>query len=378
MLLEDVDKDAILAKVAGRKVLSSVSGGKDSTAMCLFLKELGIPYEAVTMDTGWEQKDTYDFIDNVLPEYIGPITKIRYDGKEKGDLACLQKRYGDAMGAEIDARAKEMEAMIGVSWSPMVRLVLHKGLFPARQIRWCTQYLKVKTIKEYIMGHDEDCVNAVGIRAAESLARSKYPEWEYNEEYDTDIWRPLIRWTEQDVVAIHKRHGVPPNPLYLKGSARVGCWPCIFARKAEIRMIGEMDPERIDVMRVLEQTVQWIAAWRYEKQGETFESLGLSPPTWFQSRASHRDPDTGELRSDGQCWPIDRVLKWSQTKRGGRTEEPFSQMPYEGGCMRWGLCDTSWMENERTTTLDLFAAADEGTADDLSGLEELDEDGTCS
>jgi 3'-phosphoadenosine 5'-phosphosulfate sulfotransferase (PAPS reductase)/FAD synthetase len=374
-MLGKVDKDAILAKVAGRKVLASVSGGKDSTAMCLYLKELGIPYEAVTMDTGWEEGDTYNFLDNVLPGHIGPITKLRYGGRERGHLEGLQKRYGEEFGAQLDAKAAEIEAMLGVDWSPMVRLCIFKGMFPSRQIRWCTQYLKVDVIKDYIKEQDEDCINAVGIRAAESLARSKYPEWEWNDTYDTDIWRPLIHWEEQDVVDIHKRHGVPPNPLYLKGSARVGCWPCIFARKAEIRMIGEMDSGRITAMKLLEETVQELAAWRYAKQGTSFEAEGRTPPTWFQSRESHRDPETGELRANGECWPIDRVLKWARTKRGGRTEEHFSQMPYEGGCMRWGLCDTSWMDNKRTTTLDLFGAAEPD--DELAGLEELDEDGSC-
>jgi len=45
-------------RIAGRPVLVSVSGGKDSTAAALFLKEMGIPFQAVHCDTGWEHPDT--------------------------------------------------------------------------------------------------------------------------------------------------------------------------------------------------------------------------------------------------------------------------------------------------------------------------------
>ena len=61
----------------GRLVIASVSGGKDSTAMCLHLKERGIPYRAVYMDTGWENAETYRYIEEELPGYIGPITTLR-------------------------------------------------------------------------------------------------------------------------------------------------------------------------------------------------------------------------------------------------------------------------------------------------------------
>jgi tRNA(Ile)-lysidine synthase TilS/MesJ len=44
----------LLKRLAGRRVVVSVSGGKDSASMCLLLKELGIPFEMVFMDTGWE------------------------------------------------------------------------------------------------------------------------------------------------------------------------------------------------------------------------------------------------------------------------------------------------------------------------------------
>lgn len=35
-------------------IVASVSGGKDSTAMCLWLQEQGLEFTPVFLDTGWE------------------------------------------------------------------------------------------------------------------------------------------------------------------------------------------------------------------------------------------------------------------------------------------------------------------------------------
>ena len=88
-----------------------------------------------------------------------------------------------------------------------------------------------------------------GVRAAESEERRKLVR---REEVDatTTEFRPLLRWA--DVWAIHKRHGIPPNPLYAMGAKRVGCLPCVMSRKAEIANIATRWPERIGQLRSAE------------------------------------------------------------------------------------------------------------------------------
>ena len=287
-----------VSELNGRRVVASVSGGKDSAAMSLHLRELGIEHDRVFMDTGWEHAKTYDYLRGELTRVIGPITEIR------GDLL-------------------------------MPDLIRKKGMFPSRVRRFCTEELKVRPMQRYIASLDDEVVNAVGIRRAESKARSQMEEWEWSNGFDCQTWRPIIHWTEEEVIAIHGRHGLRPNPLYLEGAQRVGCWPCLFARKSEIKHIAESDPGRIDLIRSFEADAAAGAAARAAAKGVE----PGHPPSFFQAPLRGRD-------GSAPCTPIDEVVAWSRTARGGRQYELFAAGPSEEGCMRWGLCDTNTDDHE--------------------------------
>ena len=294
----------IVERLAGRRVVASISGGKDSAAMSLYLTELGIEHERVFLDTGWESDLTYAYLRDELPRVLGPIRWV--------------------------SAPRQMED-----------LIRHRGMFPSRLKRFCTQELKVFPMAAYLRslldaGHD--VVNTVGIRAQESEARACLSEWEWEATFDCEVWRPLLRWTEAEVINIHKRHGLRPNPLYLLGASRVGCWPCIYARKSEIRLLAETDPARVVRLRVLESEVGEQAAERAARDGRSL----ACPPSWFQSRLSTRRPDGTR---DGTCWPIDRVVAWSKTAFRGIGDAPsadeFLFSAQQDGCMRWGMCETA-------------------------------------
>ena len=269
------------AKINGRRVVASVSGGKDSAAMSLYLTELGIEHDRVFMDTGWEHPLTYEYLRGPLTSKLGPITEI------------ASKKYPEGFP----------------------QMVRDRGMFPSRTRRFCTQELKVVPMQGYInalVDAGADILNVVGIRADESESRSKLPEWEWTEGFDCEVWRPLISWSEQDVIDIHHRHGLRPNPLYLRGAARVGCYPCIFARKDEIRSIADNDPWKIVQIASLEREVVARAEARNAAKGETFESLGHMRPAFFQAMGALRSEGT-----DGRMVPIAEVVEWSRTSRGG-------------------------------------------------------------
>lgn len=274
-------------------VVASISGGKDSAAMSLYLREQGIEHRRVFADTGWEHPATYEHL-QYLERVLGPIERV-------------QSAHGG-----------------------MVDLIRKKGMFPSRLRRFCTQELKTRPLIRFLKAAECE-VNAVGIRAGESQARARMDEWEWQKDFDCYVWRPLIAWSEDDVIAIHKRHGVRPNPLYLLGATRVGCWPCIFARKSEIKLIAEIDPQRIEAIEALEAEVADLARSRNLAKGTTLEERGHHAPTFFHTK-SHKTEQKGML-------PIREAVQWSRTSRGGRQLELLEDAPE--GCARWGLCEAS-------------------------------------
>jgi 3'-phosphoadenosine 5'-phosphosulfate sulfotransferase (PAPS reductase)/FAD synthetase len=280
-------------RIAGRVVVASVSGGKDSAAMSLWLMEQGVEYRRVFADTGWEHPDTYAYLRGPLTEALGPIDEVR---SEHGGMADLVRGH---------------------------------GMFPSRTRRYCTAELKIQPIAAYISTIGAPVVNAVGLRAEESTKRAAQPEWEPADDiYGADclVWRPILRMTEDDVVAIHRRHGLTPNPLYLRGARRVGCWPCIASAKAEIRMVADSTPWRIDEIRSLESEV-------------TLRRGVLR--AFFDATRGAIDPTA----SPAQPIPIDEVVGWSRTARGGKQFSLFGADQTESGCVRWGLCETAREES---------------------------------
>lgn len=222
--------EEILRRIGDAPVVASMSGGKDSGAMSLYLTELGIEHHRVFADTGWENPATLEYLRGPLTKAVGPITEVR---------------------AELQ----------------MEELVRKKAIFPDREKRFCTVMLKMEPIRAFRDSFDGPIVFTIGIRADESEKRKNAKEWEFSDMMDAEVWRPILRWSVGDVLEIHKRHGLALNPLYAQGATRVGCWPCIHARKAEIRLIAAQDPERIALIDRLEHELTQTARDRVEEKG---------------------------------------------------------------------------------------------------------------
>lgn len=235
------------------------------------LKESGIPHDqlrATFCDTGNEINETYNQV-RMLSERVFPVEWLK---------------------PELD----------------FYQLARKKKRFPSTKARFCTQELKMKPSKEYIDGLMRDgfeVIGVSGVRADESKERAKLSEWGNPMESYFGIveWRPLLKWTIVEVVAIHKKYDIPMNDLYSKGAKRVGCFPCIMSRKSEIRNIVKNYPDRIDFIREQE--------W-YDENGNfrTFFSRKKVPPEFRSITITTKG---GELM---QVASIDDVVAWSQTK----------------------------------------------------------------
>lgn len=205
-------------------IVVSFSGGKDSQACLIWaVKKYGAKnVQAVFCDTGWEHELTYKHIQDTCK----------------------------SMDVELITLKPELD---------FVELAKKKGRFPSTMVRFCTVELKIKPMIDWITSQDESLIIIQGIRAKESLARSKMvEECSYFKEYfnseikglyakkkvlewckthDASVLRPIFDWTSQEVIDYILANEQQPCELYRMGSSRVGCYPCIMARHAEAKTI---------------------------------------------------------------------------------------------------------------------------------------------
>lgn len=297
--------------------LVSVSGGKDSTACYLLAIESGRPFRGVFADTGNEHEAVYDYIAD-LPRLTGgpAIETVRADFTEK--LAkhrayILAKWPAEGIPDEIVQEAAALNTPTG---NPYLDLCITKGRFPSRMAQFCTGELKEIPITTQVVGpmlKTGPVLQWLGIRADESRNRAKQPRFNRHES-GSYLWRPIFRWSVEDVWAQHRKHGIKPNPLYAMGMGRVGCMPCINCRKDELRKIADLFPEHIARIRRWEQLIAMVSKRR---------------------AASYFSP------VNGQVLPIDSVVDWSRTEHGGRQFGVFFQEQRGGGCSSdLALCET--------------------------------------
>ncbi len=287
--------------------LLSISGGKDSTAIWLYLKyELGLP-NLIPMfaDTGWEHPLTYQYLD-YLEERLGPLIRLKPERS-------------------------------------FVELAKHKKRFPSTRARFCTENLKMKPCRAWIRQAIADgvllpeaTVQCSGVRWEESPARAKMTEYVATDDYyRLAQWRPIIGWTWQQVFAIHEKYGVHPNPLYKQGMGRVGCMPCIMANLPELGEIARNFPEVVEKVAAAE-----VEVCRGDGQPSSFFASDTIPERW-RSR-TWTSPKTGEVHKVCTAKDVFEYAKLSKPERLYGHMTPLIEEPNEdlGQCSSiYGLCE---------------------------------------
>ncbi|MFW5438866.1 phosphoadenosine phosphosulfate reductase family protein [Paenibacillus apiarius] len=350
------------------KNVMNISFGKDSTAMWLYALEQGADIMPVFCDTGNEHPLTYEYGD-YLEKQLGPIRRIKADFSEQiarkreyvqnhwpqkltadapghwhyigpgGEREAAVEPsdepkdpsqqietghwrwYPEQKGMSDREAAEVIETALSVlhpTGNPFLDLCLWKGRFPSTRRRFCTVELKVRPTEEQVYfplleaGHK--VVSWQGVRAQESAARAKLPEREDTPE-GYEIYRPLLRWTVEDVFAIHRKHGIEPNPLYKLGMGRVGCMPCINCGKQELFEIARRFPTEIERIAKWERLVKMAS----KRQGASFFP-------------------TANGAGDG----IYEVVEWSKTAYGGRQYDLLKAIEFDDVplCSSvYGLCE---------------------------------------
>ena len=347
----------------------NVSGGKDSTAVYLLALRRGRPFRAIMADTGHEHPATLDYVEQLPDRTGGPrIELVRADFS--AEIARKRRHVETAWRTDgvPEATVERALAALVPTGIPMLDLCLWKGRFPSRRAQFCTEFLKQRAVHDACVGpalRQGVVVQWLGVRRDESRNRALAPFTQRVRQkgcHDMLLFRPLIHWTAANVFALIRAHGLEPNPLYLQGMGRVGCFPCIHAGKDELAAIGRRFPWAID--RLLEYEAAVMAA---SKRGiATFFAADKTPEgaalarhlkrrALTETRRAHPDLDPAsrdfaraqQKRLSALCsdatWPrADSVFRWATTARGGRQYDLLQWNGEDEGLSfssQYGLCE---------------------------------------
>lgn len=187
-----------------------LSGGKDSTALALYLRDQVPDMEYVFMDTGKELPETYEYL-NKIEAFLGkPIVRLN----SEFNFDHLLEVFGNYL--------------------------------PSPQARWCTRYLKLKPFEQYV--GDDTAYSYVAIRADEnrtgyiSKKENLIPVFPFK---DDGITKP-------DVLRILEESGVG-LPEYYSWRTRSGCYFCFFQRKGEWIGLKEQHPDLFELATTYER-----------------------------------------------------------------------------------------------------------------------------
>lgn len=193
-----------------RRQICPLSGGKDSTALAIFLKSKVPNLEYVFCDTGSELPETYEYLDK-LEAFLGQNI-IRLNSEKNFDYLLKQ----------------------------------HSNYLPSPRVRWCTQEMKIKSYERFI--GDSPVESYIGIRADEHREG-------YISKKDTIIPRYPFKEEGIDLKGVNKileESGIG-LPKYYEWRVRSGCYFCFFQRKIEWVGLLEKHPDLFKKAKWYEQ-----------------------------------------------------------------------------------------------------------------------------
>lgn len=188
----------------------NLSGGKDSSALAIVMRDREPSMEYVFCDTEKELPETYEYLSK-MEAYLGkPVVRLNAD---RGFDHWLQ---------------------------------IYGGLLPSSQTRWCTRKLKLEPFEAYV---GSDLVTSyVAIRADEN--RTGYISTKPN-------IKPVFPFkemgiTKADVFRILEESGIG-IPEYYEWRSRSGCYFCFFQRRGEWAGLKEKHPDLFELAKTYEK-----------------------------------------------------------------------------------------------------------------------------
>ena len=210
------------------KYVASLSFGKDSMAMLIKIKELGLPLDEVIYVDIMFDDDT----SGETPEMASFITKAEKILKEKFNVEVTHLR--GVTFKEQFYKVKQRGKHIGDNYG-----------FPYTISAWCNDRLKMQPIKEYMRKQTDEIIQYVGIAYDE-------PERYERLNHETHI-APLydLKITEKEAMEICRKYDLL-SPIY-KTSFRGGCWFCPKQRLSQLKWLYQEHNDLWNTLRDMEK-----------------------------------------------------------------------------------------------------------------------------
>lgn len=214
---------------ATRHILG-LSGGKDSTALAIYMRDRLPEMEYVFCDTQKELPETYEYLDRL-----------------EAHLGKRIERLNDKRGFD--------------HW-----LKVYGNYLPSSRMRWCTRMLKLKPLEDYI--GEDPVLSYVAIRADED--RDGYISTKPN-------IKPVYPFKEAGITEADVRRLLDDAglglPKYYEWRTRSGCYFCFFQRRAEWIGLKERHPDLFEKAKAYEK-IDAATGERYTwSQRESLEEL---------------------------------------------------------------------------------------------------------
>lgn len=232
----------------------ALSGGKDSSALAVYMFGKVENLEYVFCDTGEELDETYEYI-NRLQDFL--CSKIHWLKSEKNF-----RYYVD----------------------------LYNGVLPDARTRWCTRMLKLKPYEDFI--GDDPVVSYVGIRADEPH-RKGYISTKPNIKTAFPFVENNIRI--EDVERILKDSGLGV-PRYYEWRSRSGCYFCFYQQKREWIGLKNYHPDLFEKAKAFEK-FDLETGERYTwNQGESLEELSLRSESIMEDYEKRKEREANAFK----------------------------------------------------------------------------------
>lgn len=191
-----------------------ISGGKDSSALAIYMRDRVPDMEYFFCDTGAELPETYEYLNKLEAALGKPIARLNSD-------------------RDFD------------HW-----LQIYQGTLPSPSMRWCTKNLKIKPLEEWL--GDDPAISYVAIRADEN--RLGYISTKPNITAVFPFREDGI--DKAGVMRILEDAGIG-LPAYYDWRTRSGCYFCFFQRKNEWVGLADRHPELFDRAIAYEDKVKY-------------------------------------------------------------------------------------------------------------------------